>query len=394
MSQTTTGTELKSLFLLDPSITYLNYGSFGACPREIFEAYQRYQLELEREPVHFITRAGMEYAARSRKELADYLHCDTDDIVWTMNPSFAVNIIAKSFALSPGDEILATDLEYGACDKTWDYYCEKAGAKYRRQKINLPVLDAQQIVEDLFKGFGPRTRLVFVSHLTSSTGMILPVHDIVREAHRRGVPCFVDGAHAPGQIGLDLTALDADMYVGACHKWMLSPKGCSFLYVRHSLQDVIDPLIISWGYKAMFPGPSRFQDYHMVQGTRDYSAFLTIPHCLEFMRKFQWDKVRSQCRAMVRSNATRFYQLLESDPICPIDEEFIAQMLSIPIRCAEPELLYKTLFEKYNIEIPVMRQDDRVYLRYSINAFNQQEDLDRLYDALLEIKGEGQLLGL
>lgn len=380
---------LKSHFYLDPEVTYLNFGSFGSCPKEIFEEYQKFQLELEWEPVQFITRKGNEYLKKSREALSNFIHCHVDDIVFTMNPSYAVNIIAKSLPLQAGDEVLATNIEYGACDKTWAYYCQKHNAKYIRQKISLPVRDNDQIVQELFMACTERTKLIFISHITSATALKLPVKEIILEAHRRGIRCFVDGAHAPGQIDIDLKDLDVDFYTGACHKWMMTPKGCSFLYIKREYQEEFDPLIISWGYQSMFPGHSKFQDFHTVQGTRDFSAFLTVPKSIEFMKKNNWTEVAARCRAIVQSNAIRFCNLMETDPISPINDTFLVQMFSIPVRCKDPEALYAHLFSNYKIEIPVMRQDEKVYVRYSIQAYNSQDDLDRLYDALQEIKEKG-----
>lgn len=378
---------LQSQFLLDPSITFLNFGSFGACARPVFEDYQRWQLELEREPVQFITVNGLKYLHQSREALGAYIGCDADDVVYFPNPSHAVNMIAKSLDLKPGDEILTTDLEYGACDKAWAYYCDKAGSSYVRQHITLPLTTKEKFVEDFFKGLSPRTRMVFISQITSSTALVLPVKEICDIAKQKGLITFVDGAHAPGHVKLDLRELKADIYTGACHKWMLTPKGCSFIYVKKELQDRFDPLVVSWGYNSAFPSQSKFIDYHQGQGTRDFSAFLTVPKAIEFLKANNWPEVSAQCKALVLSNAQRFCDLLDTKPLCPLDGEFLGQMFSIPVSTAEPEKLQKHLFEHYRIEIPLMRHGDKVFMRYSINAFNSQKDLDRLYDAAKELKG-------
>jgi len=173
---------------------------------------------------------------------------------------------------------------------------------------------------------------------------------------------------------------------------MMTPKGCSFLYVKRELQAKIDPLVISWGYKSAFPSHSLFLDYHQMQGTRDFSAFLTVPKALAFMQENNWKAISSSCKQLVRNNAKRFCDLFNSQAFCPITEEFLGQMFSIPIQCNEPEKLQKHLFEKYHIEIPVMRLEDRVFIRYSINAFNTQANLDQLYEALKEIKSQTNLI--
>lgn len=378
--------ELKKQFLIQEDIAFLNFGSFGACPKPIFEDYQKWQLELEQEPAQFIQVNGPTYLKQSREALAKYINCaDANDLVYVTNPSYATNIIAKSLKLNPGDEILTTNLEYGAADKAWDYYCKKAGAKYVRQNITLPVTTKEKFIEEFFAGLSPKTKLIFISEITSTTALKFPAKEICEMAKQKGIITFVDGAHTVGHIPLDLSQLKADIYTGACHKWMLTPKGSSFLYVKKEFQKLFDPLLVSWGYDAMFPTDSQFQDYHQMQGTRDFSAFLTIPRAIEFMNQNNWLEVAKESREMVQKNALRFCDLVGSKPLCPVTDEWLGQMFSIPISTPEPEKLQRHLFVKYKIEIPVMRHGDKTYLRYSINAFNSQNDLDRLYDAVKEI---------
>ena len=384
---------LKDQFLLRPDIHFLNFGSFGATPKPIFEKYQDWQRVLEAEPVQFIAFDGYQYLADSRAALAKFLNCtDKDDLVYVTNPSFAINMIAKSFPLEAGDEILTTDIEYGACDRTWNYYCTKKGATYRRQKINLPITTKEQFIEDFFKGYNEKTKAIFISHITSATGLILPAEEICAIAKEKGLITIVDGAHAPAHIPLDLSSIQADFYTGACHKWMMAPKGCSFLYATKSVQPICDPMIVSWGYQAAKPSHSKFLDYHQMIGTRDFSAFLTVATCIEFMEQHNWKSVGRQCHEMVLAHAPRFFNLMNSTPISPLNSEWIGQMISIPIQTPDPEKLQRTLFLDYKIEVPIMRQGDDVYLRYSINAFNSVENLDALYNALADIQKQGILL--
>ena len=377
--------QLAAQFLLRPDITFLNFGSFGACVKPVFEKYQQYQLELEQEPVQFITVKGLQYLKESREALAKYINCNADDVVYVTNPSYAVNLIAKSFDLKKDDEILTTDLEYGACDKTWNYYCEKAGAKFVRQKITLPVTTKEDFIEQFFKGLTSKTKMVFISHITSTTGLRLPVEEICAIAKLKGLLTFVDGAHAPAQVPINLETLQADIYTGACHKWMLTPKGSSFLYVKKELQHLFDPLIISWGYKSAFPSNSQFLDYHQLNGTRDYSAFLTIPTAIQFMQNNDWKTVSKNCRELTKANANSICNILKSQLLAPINDDFLVQLCSTPIKTTEPEKLKQLLYDKYKIEVPVMRHFDKVYLRYSIQAFNTQQDLDILLRALKDI---------
>lgn len=379
---------LKHQFLLSDHITYLNFGSFGACPKPVFENYQQFQLELEQEPVDFITNKGLKYLQQSREALGAYINCPANDLVFVSNPSYAVNMVARAIGLKEGDEVLSSNIEYGACDKTWLYVCEKVGAKYIRQPISLPLQSKEQFIAEFFKGLSSKTKLIFLSHITSATALRLPVEEICAIAKEKGILTFIDGAHAPGHITLDMSNANFDIYTGACHKWMMTPKGSSFLYVTKALQP-LEPLVVSWGYNALFPSASKFLDYHQMNGTRDYSAFLTIPAAIQFMEQHNWWQVAAQCRKLVADNAAQLCELLQTAALAPMNDQFILQMFSAEIKAKEPEKLHDLLRDEYNIQIPVMRQDDKVYLRYSINAFNDQADMDKLFEALKDIKKKG-----
>lgn len=314
-------------------------------------------------------------------------------MIWfTTNPSFAINTVAKNLKLTPGDEILSTNFEYGALDRTWNYYCKKAGAKYVQQPIELPLVSKEKFIEDFFKGLTDRTKAIFISQITSTSALVFPVKEICDIAKSKGLLTIVDGAHVPGHLALNLAEIKADIYTGACHKWMCTPKGCSFLYVKRELQPMLDPLVVSWGYESEHPSNSQFLDYHQMQGTRDYSAFLTVPKAIEFLTENNWTAVAANCRALAQSNYLRFCNLFGTKPLCPITDEFLGQMCSIPVKTSEPEKLQRLLFDKYQIEIPVMQKGDVVFIRYSIQAYNSQQDLDKLYDSLTEIISQTDLI--
>src|SRR5690606_11059788 len=198
---------MKDVFLLRDDITFLNFGSFGACPKPVFEVYQNFQLELEQEPVEFMVDKAPAYLKNSRAALGKYLNCDADDLVCITNPTYGVNIVAKSLELNPGDEILTSNLEYGACDRTWKYYCKKSGAKYVQQPIQFPLESKEGFLEEFKEGLTPHTKLVFISHITSSTALRLPVKEICYWAKEIGIPVFIDGAHGPAQVDVDLRKL-------------------------------------------------------------------------------------------------------------------------------------------------------------------------------------------
>jgi len=376
---------MKPEFLLNKDITFLNHGSFGACPKPIFEAYQNFQLELESDPVDFILKKAPQYLKTAKNRLAKFIGCDASDFFFTPNPTTAVNTIMRSINLQAGDEILTTNHEYGAMDRTWNFYCKKSGAKYIRQEISLPIVSKEQIIEEFWKGYTSKTKIVFLNQMSSSTALLFPVKEICEKAQQLGLITIVDGAHIPGHIDLNISDLNPDFYTGTLHKWMLAPKGSSFLYVKKEFQNDIDPLIVSWGYESLFPTESQFLDYHETQGTRDISAFLCTPTVIDFLETNNWKQVAASCKQIVLANYQRFCDLVGTQPICPISSEFLGQMASIPVRTKKPMELKELLYNKYKIQIPVMPLNDDVYIRYSINAYNSQDDLDVLYKAIEDI---------
>ncbi len=382
---------LKDQFLLNPEITFLNHGSFGACPKPVFEDYQKWQMKLEQEPIQFITKTGVSFLDDSKQALAEYINCDKADLIYTTNPSTAMNTVIKSLDLKAGDEILTTDQEYGAMDRTWNYYCRKVGAKYIHQKITLPLTNKAEILREFWSGLSPKTKTIFISQITSPTALIFPVKEIIERAKELGLMTIIDGAHVPAHIPLDLKALDPDVYTGACHKWMLAPKGSSFLYVNKQIQDQIDPLIISWGYEAEFPSESRFQDYHQYQGTRDFSAFLTTPAALQFLKENDWENRKKECRNLLQHYYPIVAEELESHVICPVKDEFLGQICSIPIRTTRPLELKEALYAKYKIEIPVVPFSGDTYLRISFQAYNGAAEIETLINAIRSIKKETNL---
>ena len=383
---------MKDQFLLRKDITFLNFGSFGACPKPIFSDYQNWQFILESEPVQFITIDGYKYIETSLQALANFIHCSPKDLIFVPNPTHAINLLAKNMNLNSEDEILTTNLEYGAMDRTWDYVCEKSGAKYVRQPIKLPLTDKETFIQEFFAGFTKRTKIVFISQITSSTGLIFPVKEICEEAKKRGAITIVDGAHVPGHIDLNLQDLEADFYTGACHKWMMAPKGCSFLYTKKKFQSTLDPLIISWGYKSSVPSDSLYFDYHQFNGTRDFSAYLTIPACIEFMQFNEWKSKTDFCKERILYYAPILANLLDTKPLAPLTSEFYAQLCSTKIKTADPVRLQRLLFEKYKIEIPVMQHGEDCYIRFSYQVFNTDEEIEYLIESLKDIKSTTNLI--
>jgi isopenicillin-N epimerase len=389
-SKTAPLAEAGRYFLLRPDVTFLNHGSFGACPGPVFETYQRWQRELEAEPVEFLGRRIRSLLAEARAPLAAYLDVGQDDLVFVPNATHGMNIAARSLQklLRAGDEVLGTEHEYGAVERTWRFLTEQAGAVYRSQPVRLPARDHAEVVERIWAGVTERTRVLVVSHITSPTALILPVHDLIRRARERDIITIVDGAHAPGQISLALNDLGADFYAGNLHKWVCAPKGSGFLHARPERQDLLDPLIVSWGWRSRDPGVSPFQDYFEWTGTHDPAAFLSVPAAIQFQAEHDWPAVRDACHALVDEAQRRIGDLTGLPPISPDGQDWWGQMRAIPlpkVAGVPAETIQARLWNEYQIEIPVHDYGTLRLMRLSIQAYNSPPDIDRLVSALAAI---------
>lgn len=374
---------LRNKFLLDPSIHFLNHGSFGACPAPVFEDYQRWQRKLEFQPVKFLGRDFENLMQNARTGLAEFLSCNPEDVVFFPNATTAINMVIKNLKLAEGDEILATNHEYTAMDKSWRHYCLNSGAIYKNQSIPLPLPEPEDFVDLLWQGVTPRTKIIFLSHITSQTALKFPVELICKKARKEGIITIIDGAHAPGQIPLNLEDIGADIYTGACHKWMCAPKGSAFLYARKDIQSALDPLVVSWGYESENPSSSQFIDYHEWQGTRDFSAFLTVPAAIKFMDDNDWGEVQQSCSKMVNEVRDKINQLTGYPSF--ITNKSILQLATVQLPDIDPAALQKKLYDQYKVEVPIFLWEKIVCLRYSIQGYNTQNDIDALIEGLAQL---------
>jgi isopenicillin-N epimerase len=383
-------------FLLREDVTFLNHGSFGACPRPVFETYQRFQRELESEPVDFLGRRLTELMKAPRVALGEFLGTSPENVVGVVNATGGLNIVAQSLPLGEGDEILTTDHEYSALEKTWAYVCRKTGAKVVVVKVPMPFVSEQAFTDTLVAGMTERTKVLFLSHITSPTALVFPIEPAIAEARRRGIWSVIDGAHTPGHIPLDLEKIGADFYSGNCHKWMMTPKGSAFLYARPELQGMLNPLVISHGWtidskapgaKGAF-GNSPFIDEIEMQGTRDPSAMLAIPSAIAFRNEHDWAEVQRHCTALAQDTAQRLGELTGLEPLS--SPEFSApQMVAMPIPECDPKEIHAQLWERYKIEIPVFQWQDHFIARLSVQGYNSKPQMDYLLEALTELLGLG-----
>jgi isopenicillin-N epimerase len=374
---------LRRQFLLDPKVTFLNHGSFGATPKPVFRAYQRWQRELERQPVEFLGRRHNDLMKTARGALAAYLGSSAENVVYTQNDTIALNIVARSLKLGPGDEVLGTDHEYGALDRTWRFLAKERGFTYRTQPIPLPLTTAADFAKAFWHAVTPRTRVIFLSHITSPTALIFPVELIVGRAREAGILTIVDGAHAPGQLPLSLDSLGADFYGGNLHKWLCAPKGAGFLYARPEVQHLLKPLVVSWGYESDTPSGSAFVDYHEWWGTRDIAAFLSAPAAIDFQQTHHWDEIITACHDLAVESQRRICNLTGLAPLHTDSERWFRQMFTAPLPANADILALKTrLYDEYDIEVPFIAWKDRKLIRVSIQAYNSRRDVDRLLRAL------------
>lgn len=375
---------LKRHFLLDPSVTFLNHGSFGATPKPVFREYQRWQRELENQPVEFLGRRHNDLMHESREALGAYLGTRAENLVYTQNVTISMNIVARSLELGVGDEVLSTNHEYGAMDRTWRFLSKEHGFNY----INHPVsLDSQaDLVESFWRAVTPQTRVIFLSHITSPTATIFPVEKIIQRAREQGIVTVIDGAHVAGHIPLNLDSLGVDFYGGNLHKWLCAPKGAGFLYARPEMQQLLKPLVVSWGYESLTPSGSTFIDHNEWWGTRDLAAFLTVPMAIRFQQEHDWAEVRSACHRLAVDTWKRIHELTGQAPLHSDPEIWFAQM-TVSTLPADVDIaaLKQRLYDEYRVEIPLIDWHGNKLIRLSVQGYNSSRDTDRLLFALKKL---------
>jgi isopenicillin-N epimerase len=345
-------------FLLDPDVTYLNHGSYRACRVEVFEEYQMWQRRLERDPHDFFTRRFDDATRMARESLAGFVGAGADDLVFVPNATSGLNAVIRSLELGPGDEVLTTVHEYGAILRTLEFM----GA-------NIVFAEPTEVEGRI----GGRTKVVLVSHVSSLTALVLPVEEICSAARAAGALAIVDGAHAPGQVPLDLESIGADVYAGNCHKWLCAPKGAGFLWARPDHQGWIAPLVISWGYRE----DADFGERHGWQGTRDPAAYLAVPRAIEAHSDFDLERMRrlaDDAEARLRGAGLRRVQGAPAP---------FMRAIELPDR--DPDELALRLFEGFRIEVPVYEWGGIAILRFSIGPYNDETDVERLVGALRKL---------
>ncbi|HME41087.1 MAG TPA: aminotransferase class V-fold PLP-dependent enzyme [Steroidobacteraceae bacterium] len=322
---------LASLWLLDPSVTYLNHGSFGACPAAVLAVQSELRLEMEREPVDFLVARLPARLDAARDALAAFLDAAPEDLVFVPNATAGVNAVLRSLSFESGDELLVTSHTYAACRKTVDFVAQRSGARVVVATLPFPCRDEEQIVVAVLNCVSPRTRLALLDHVTSPTALVLPVARLIAELQARGVDTLVDGAHAPGMVPLALSTLGAAYYTGNAHKWLCAPKGAAFLHARRDRQAQLHPTVISHGYNSGFRAEFDWT------GTFDPTPWLCIPEALRFIGGLLpggWPQVMAVNRALALEARALLLQSCGIDTPCP--QAMIGSIASIPLPAAAP----------------------------------------------------------
>jgi isopenicillin-N epimerase len=388
------GSEFFDRWALDPSIIFLNHGSFGACPRAVLEAQSEIRARMEAEPVRFFIRELPALLDAARSRLAGFLGCDTAALVFVANATTGVNTALAAVPLERGDEILVTDHGYAACRNAVDVVGRRDDAEVVEVKIPFPIATSASVIEAVVDRVSSRTRLAVIDHVTSPTGLVLPVSELVAELEHRGVVVIVDGAHAPGMLDLELDEIGASFYAGNCHKWICAPKGAGFLQVREDWRDRTRPLVTSHGYSAPLDGRSRFHLEFDWTGTVDPTAWLSVPTAIDALGSMVpggWSEIRSRNRGLARRARSELCSALDVDPPCP--EGMIGSMAavalpgecpSVPGPAAVIHPLQERLFRDFAIEVPVTSWGSprRWAIRASAHLYNSFEQYEALASAL------------
>jgi isopenicillin-N epimerase len=377
---------------LDPDITFLNHGSFGACPTVVLEEQSRVRARLEREPVRFMIRELEGLLAEARRSVAHLVGAQPDDLAFVPNASSGVSTVLRSLALRPDDELLTTDHVYGACRNALVFAAEASGARLVVAPVPFPLSSSEEVVNAVLARVTTRTRLLLIDHVTSPTAVIFPVERMVAALAARGVDTLVDGAHAPGMLPLALDTLGAAYYTANCHKWLCAPKGSAFLHVRRDRQRSLRPLTLSHGAASARRDVSRFRLEHDWTGTVDPSAYLAVPRAIQFLEQLMpggLPALRAYNHALIlRARATLCAAL---GVAAPAPESLVGSMVTLPLPPgpgpAEPwqlEPLQDELFYRHRLELPVFRfgAPERRWLRVTAQAYNCAEDYERLAAAL------------
>lgn len=387
---------------LDPGVTYLNHGSYGACPLPVLDVQQELRARLERQPMHFMARELPPLWDEALATLARFVHCEARDLVFVPNATAGVNAVLRALRFAPSDELLTTQHAYNACRNALDYVASQTGARVVVACVPFPLRDASLAVDAVLGAVTAKTKLVLLDHVTSPTGLVFPLAACVAALKARGIDTLVDGAHALGMMPLNLKELGAAYYTANCHKWLCAPKGAAMLYVDAERQQYIQPLVVSHGYNAPHAPLSRFRTAFDWPGTHDPTAYLCVPAAINFMGALLpggWPAIYGHNTLLVRAARRALCATLGC--VTPAPDALLGSLASVPLPPSAastalaspldwPDPWQRRLWETYRIEVPVFvwpRAPSR-YLRISAQVYNCREHYERLASALTELMAD------
>jgi isopenicillin-N epimerase len=390
---------LRAQWALDPRIDFLNHGSFGACPMPVLEAQARLRARMEAEPVRFLIRELEPLVDSARAALAAFVGADPVELAFVPNATHGINAVLRSLELSEGDELLTTTHEYNASRNALEFAARASGARVVVADVPFPLSAPDEVTSAVLRRVTRKTRLALVDHVTSPTGLVFPIAEIVRALETCGVDTLVDGAHGPGMVPLELRALGAAYYTGNCHKWLCAPKGAALLHVRRDRQERIHPLAISHGANSSRTDRSRFWLEFDWTGTADPTPFLCIPEALQFLGSLVpggWPELMASNRAKALAGRRAVASALGVALPCP--DEMIGSLAAIPLPdgSAAPTLLQSdplqdALLFEHRIEVPVVPwpAPPRRFIRISAQLYNAPEQYERLARVLPDLLAAG-----
>jgi isopenicillin-N epimerase len=380
------GADLRSQFFLDPTLTFLNHGSFGSVPKPVFETHNDWRRRIEADPIDLIVRRRGELLEASKQPVAQFLGMNPTDFGLVTNATEGINCVLRSLDYSPGEELLTTSHVYNAVRQAMKYVCRRSGVSYREIELALPVTSADAIAETIIRSLSSRTKLLVVDHITSPTALVLPIQKIIAACNERRIDILIDGAHGPGMVPIEMGKLSPTYYAGNLHKWACCPKGCAFLWIHRSRQSQIHPMVISH-----FLDGGLLSEFGW-QGTRDFGAWYVIPAALEFMSNIGWQKIMSHNHDLAAWVNATLCARWGVDPVSPLDASLLGAMATIPLpppfdrlSDADGQALQKRLHDEFRIEVPTMTLNGRTYVRPCCQIYNLPDDYLRLADAILSI---------
>ncbi|MBA3648923.1 MAG: aminotransferase class V-fold PLP-dependent enzyme [Chitinophagales bacterium] len=382
---------------LDSSVTFLNHGSFGACPLAVLQKQAEYRRQMEQEPVRFMVRELEPLIWKSKEALANFIGAKAADLAFVPNATTGVNTVLNALHFSEGDELLTTNHGYGACVNALQWFADKAKAKMIKAEVPFPVSSEEEIIDAILSKVTSKTRLLMIDHITSATGIIFPVQRIVSLLKEKGIDCLIDGAHAPGHLNLNIKDIGAAYYTGNCHKWICSPKGAAFLYVDKEKKHLIHPMVVSHLYDQPIEKERLWSSHFFWPGTNDYSAYLCVKDAIEYLDTLfpgGWQELKNYNRNLCLNARAIIAEKIQTE--LPAPENMIANLSTLYIGKTNPSSygfnylhpLQEDLWNKYKIEVPVFvwsRKDPRLWVRISAQCYNSVEQYKYLGEALASL---------